>query len=378
MILDVHCHYCFSRYRAADIERFAFEDPEPAAPDTPDAPPLPTDFDSCISPRVMRRPAWWLARRLLGLPAVGPELDAALEERYRPHLWTAGPIERYVLLAFDAVLDDAGRVAPLPERSEDLGSDIYTSNSLVRDVCRRHPERFLFGASVHPYRPDALAAIEAVFRAGACLLKWIPLHHNIDPADERTVAALVRCAELGLPVLVHMGEEFTLTTQRPAYRPLRMLLPVLEQLYRRGTMPTVIVAHAATPVTPWGETESHRLLLEALRGALRRAPLYADISAMTAVTKRGFLLSLARQQDLHGRLLFGSDFPVPTGVWAVRGRLGNAYPAIRACPAWPQQAALACRALGFNEIVFHRAAELLPNVDFFAGAAPLTTAATTG
>jgi len=378
MILDVHCHYCFSRYCAAGIERFAFEDPHAAPIGSPGAAPLPTDFDSCVSPRVMRRPAWWLARRLLGLPAVGPALDAALAERYRQHLWGPGPIERFVLLAFDAVLDDAGRVAPLPERGNDFGSDIYTSNSLVRDLCRRHPERFLFGASVHPYRPGALAAIEAVFRAGACLLKWIPLHHNIDLADERTGAALVRCAELGLPVLVHMGEEFTLTTQRPEYRPLRTLLPVLERLHRRGSMPTVIVAHAATPVTPWGETESYRLLLEALRGPFRRAPLYADISALTAVTKRRFLLDLACRQDLHGRLLFGSDFPVPTGVWAVRGRLGNAYPAIRACPSWPQQAALACRALGFNEIVFHRAAELLPNLDFFARAAGPTAAAAIG
>jgi hypothetical protein len=364
MILDIHCHYGFSRLRAAGIERFDFE--ARGAPRADSEAPRATDFDSCVSPRVARRPAWRVARTLLRLPEPGAALDAALAARYRPHLWTPGPIERFVLLAFDAAYDDDGRELPLPQRDDDLGGDIYTSNSLVRDACRRHPQRFLFGASVHPYRPEAPAAVEAVHRAGACLLKWIPLHQNINPADPRTIAVLRRCAALGLPLLIHMSEEFTLTTQWPEHRPLRALLPVLAELRRRGEMPIVILAHAATPVTPWGETESHELLLEAWRGEFRAAPLFADISALTAITKRRFLLSLARRQDLHARLLFGSDFPVPVGVWSLRGRLGRAYRQIRNCPSWPQQAARACRTLGFNEIVFHRAAELLPNVDFFA------------
>ena len=147
-----------------------------------------------------------------------------------------------------------------------LGSDLYTSNSLVRDLCRRHPGRFLFGASVHPYRPDAVAYVEEVFAAGACLLKWIPLHHNINMEDPRTLAVLRKLAALGLPLLVHVGEEFTLTTQRPAYRSIEPLLEVLRTLRREGGMPGVIVAHAATPVTPLGDHRPYR----ALAGGARR------------------------------------------------------------------------------------------------------------
>ena len=293
------------------------------------------------------------------------------------HLHADGPIERYVLLAFDAVHDERGGVPPLPNPGDETGSDIYTSNSLIRELCRRRPDRFLFGASVHPYRAEAGAAIEEVYRAGACLLKWLPLHHNIDVTDARTIAVFRKCAELGLPVLIHMSEEFTLTTQYPEHRSIRPLLATLRRLRRLGCMPPVIVAHVATPVTPWGDCEDYELLVEALAGEFRNAPLYADISAMAAVTKVRFLRKIVRRQDLHHKLLFGSDFPVPTGVWPLRRDLGNAYHAIRAVRSWPQRAALACRTIGFNEIVFHRAAMLLPNVEHFASSRALPRAAST-
>jgi mannonate dehydratase len=259
-------------------------------------------------------------------------------------------------------------VLPLPNAGAQSGSDIYTSNSLIRALCRTHPRRFLFGASVHPYRPDALAAIDEVFRAGACLIKWLPLHHNIDAADARTRAALRKCAALGLPVLIHMSEEFTLTTQCPQHRSIRPLLATLRHLKREDCMPPVIVAHVATPVTPWGDRDDYELLIEALMGEFRDAPLYADISALLAVTKARFLRAIALRQDLHHKLLFGSDFPVPVGVWALRRRLGRAYRELRGIRSWPQQAARACQTLGLNEIVFHRAATLLPNVRHFAEA----------
>ncbi len=363
MIIDVHCHYTLTRRPATVADRFSFE---PAPADGPCARPRPTDFDSCVSPRALRRWTWRVARRCLGLPAIDGELDRWLGAEYDRQLDGSGPIERYVLLAFDAVHGDDGHCPALPQLREELGNDIYTSNSLVRDLCRRSPERFLFGASVHPYRADAVACVDEVFAAGACLLKWLPLHQNIDLADPRTLAVLHRCAALGLPALVHCGDEFTLATQRPAQRPVGRLLETLRQLRREGAMPCTIVAHAATPVSPFGDRESHCVLLEALRGEFADAPLYADISALATWVKTGFLRRLARTQELHHKLLFGSDFPIPPLLHRLRRDLGSSYGRLRAIASWPQRAAEVCRALGFNEIVLHRAAELLPNMDFFA------------
>jgi hypothetical protein len=387
MIIDVHCHHTFTRLRAGVTDRFSFE-PAPTADAPPDR-PRPTDYDSCVSDRALRRPAWRIARWGLRLPPPAEarpasvpdgwtELDRALAQRYEAHLFATGPIERFVLLAFDAVHDDEGRCPPLPVPGDPFGSDIYTSNSLIRDLCRRFPQRFLFGASVHPYRRDAVQCVEEVFAAGACLLKWIPLHHNIDFADPRTVTVLRKCAALGLPLLVHCGDEYSLVTQRPQYRSVRPLLAALRVLRRQDALPCVIVAHAATPVPPLGDRDSHRALLEALRGEFADAPLYSDIAALTAWPKVGYLRRLLRMPELHAHLLFGTDFPVPTGLRRLRRDLGQNYARLAAIRSWPQRAAAACRVLGFNEIVFHRAAELLPNVDYFARRACVAAAPACG
>ncbi len=356
MVIDAHCHYVLSRCPIQPHERFAFELP---AADPAD----PTHWDSCMAPRAFWRPALLGLRWLLALPLnlpPGEELDGRLSEVFDHHLLAPGPIARYVLLAFDAYHAADGTRPPLPTELRHLGSDIYTSNSLVRALCQARPERFLFGASVHPYRPDALDALDEVARAGACLLKWLPLHQNIDVTDPRALEMLRRCGELGLPLLVHYSEEAALATNHPEWRAVDPLLSVLRKLLRStGTIPTVIVAHAATRVWPWGDPSSHEALLAALTGDFADQPLYADISALTAPTKTGYLKYLAQRQELHHKLIFGTDFPIPPAVWRVRRELGREYAEIAREPSWTQQIARTVRAVGYNEIVLYNAERIL-------------------
>ena len=49
----------------------------------------------------------------------------------------------------------------------------------------------------------------------------------------------------------------------------------------------------------------------------------------------------------------------------LRGDLGEAFAGIAAIESWPQRALAIFRHMGFNEIVFHRAGELLANVGHF-------------
>ncbi len=360
MIIDIHCHYTFTQLPLSTGERFSFE---PA-----DEPGFRGAFDSCISPRAFRRMSFRAMRRYLHVGHDDSQIDARLADFYGRHLAGAGPVRRWVLLAFDAYHDSRGERPPLPRRAGDRGSDIYTSNSLIRATCQRHPERFLFGASVHPYRADALACLDEVFAAGACLLKLIPLHQNVDARDERTIAFLAHCAELGLPVLLHYGPEFTLTSHDRALGELPPLLDVLRHLHSSGSMPTTIIPHLATPVNPAGPWRNYNALVDALTGSLADAPLYGDVSALCSWGKVWSLRQIARRQELHHRLLFGSDFPIPPAAAWLRWRLGSAWQRISEHESWSNQAAEICRCMGFNETVLHRAAELLPNVDFFTRA----------
>jgi hypothetical protein len=365
VIVDLHCHCVFTARPAVEQPRFSFEpvrqaEGEPA-------------WDAAVSPRASR---WWTSRvlqRMLGLDwrlDRGRELDAALERVYERHLHGPGPIERFVLLAFDWYHDDSGAAPPLARDAQERASDLYTSNTLVASVCRRRPDRFLFGASVHPYRRDAIECVEEVSAAGACLLKWLPLHQNIDVMDPRAVDVLRKCAELDLPVLVHYGPEFSLATNHPEFESVTPLLDVLRRLRRENRLPTVIVAHVATPVLPWGIRRSFDVMIEALLGEFAAAPLYADLAAITAYGKVRFMKELARRPELHPKLLFGSDFPIPIAWPRVRGGLGRDGPRIRANGSWPQQMVQVLRRYGFNEIVFHRGAELL-SVPAPAAASPV-------
>lgn len=363
MIIDLHCHYTFTALAPDASPRFAFE--TPGAND-------PTAYDSCVSPRSLGRASWQAMRRALRLPPPGPALDAHLADFYAEHLAADGPVDRCVLLAFDAYHDDEGRRPPLPRRPRDVGNDIYTSNSLVRSACIARPDHYLFGASIHPYRRDALAAVDEVFGAGACLLKLIPLHQNVDMRDARTIALLRRCAELGLPVLLHFGPEFTLRTNCAAHGELPPLLQTLRELRRTGAMPTTIIAHVATPVMPWGPWRHYRTLLDALTGEFADAPLYADISALLSWGKVWSLRTLARRQDLHAKLLFGSDFPVVMATAWLHWRFWRAWPRLSASGAAPQRYCRIFREAGFGEIIHRRAARLLPNIDFFRSGASAT------
>src|SRR5262249_24888987 len=212
MIIDVHCHYVFSqRLASSDIERFSFE---PAGRNGQPA------FDSFVSPRNTKRMSWRTFQWLLGIRPThppGPQLDAQIERMFQRHVLGSQTIDRFVLLAFDEYHDRDGRRPPPPTQRGQLGSDMYTSNSLVRAACLAHSARCLFGASLHPYRENATACVEEVFAAGATLIKWLPLNQNIDVTDPRTIDFLRCCARLGLPILAHYGAEFTLSTQHPQF-----------------------------------------------------------------------------------------------------------------------------------------------------------------
>lgn len=363
MIVDVHCHVGFSARRAAaDIARFSFESHGAAGS---------SGYDSYLSPRVSGRVAWFFVRRWLGVDhrlERGPALDAQIEAVHQRQWAATQGVDRLVLLAFDEYHNDGGCPIGMADRGQRVGSDLYVSNSLVRAMCAARPDRFLFGASIHPYRvfdgPDgrrnADDLLTEVAAAGAVLVKWLPVHQNVRADDPRTIAFLRRAAELRLPLLIHYGGEMSLSSQHREFENPVPLLRVLRGLRREGKMPVVMVAHAATPSFIWQSTAGHRALLDALMGEFADAPLYAEISALSALGRTRWLRRLARRRELHHKLVWGSDYPVPVIVRAFWRSLDRrTRSGIAALPSWIDRSLYLARALGFEEDVFTRAAKLL-------------------
>ena len=138
------------------------------------------------------------------------------------------------------------------------------------------------------------------------------------------------------------------------------MLNVLRHLREDGAMPTVIVAHVATPSFVWQRRAGHDALVEALLGEFRDAPLYADISALAACGRTVWLRRLAERTELHRKLVWGSDYPIPILLRPFRGRIDRrARRQIAALPAWIERDIRLKRCLGYGEQVFTQAASLL-------------------
>src|SRR5439155_14907713 len=136
----------------------------------------------------------------LGLPSQdGEVLERALEARTAETVRQTRGLDGAVLLAFDAVYTPDGA-------RDDARTHLYVSNDYTAEVCGRHPHLY-FGASVHPYRKDAVAELERCVGKGAVLLKWLPVTQDFDMADSRCLPFYEALAHFRLPLLCHTGGE---------------------------------------------------------------------------------------------------------------------------------------------------------------------------
>jgi mannonate dehydratase len=220
---------------------------------------------------------------------------------------------RLMLLAFDYAYDADGR--RLTE-----GSGFHVPNSYARDVARRHPGRLEWTASIHPYRKDAVSALKDAVRDGARAVKWLPPSMNIDPASPRCDAFYEALARLDLPLLSHAGLERAVHVPdaQKLGNPLR-----LRRALDHGVR--VIVAHCASmgdgedldAGAGASRVENFELFARLMEEPRYENRLYGDISAMTQMNRIGPALdAVLERDDWHGRLINGSDYPLP-GVFTL-------------------------------------------------------------
>lgn len=248
-----------------------------------------------------------------------------------------------VILAHDHVYDERGRVM------EDADS-IYVPNEYVLTLAREHAE-FLSAVSIHPARPDAFEELERCLAAGAVMMKCLPNCQNIDCNDARYTRFWERMAEAELPLLAHTGGEHTLPVVRSDLADPRTLnLPL-----QCGV--TVIAAHCGTKS---GLTDPE--YFHVFVAMTERYPnLYGDTSAFN-VPIRGRHVPECLREPLAGRMLHGSDVPVPVmGHWAwLKGFIG--WNDFRRCEKMSnviEKDYQLKRAMGFPDATFTRIHDLL-------------------
>ncbi len=187
-----------------------------------------------ISPKMLNS---WLFRFLLWKHELSPDHPREANRKYvddlLTELRTSRQVDQAVLLAMDGVYDGSGEL-------DQAHTDFLVSNDYLFEVVQAHPDDFLAGVSINPQRKDAVEEVHRCADAGAALVKVLPNAQQFDPADRRYTAFYRALAARKLPLLSHVGYEFSLMgTDQSAGDPARLTLALEEGV-------TVIAAHACS------------------------------------------------------------------------------------------------------------------------------------
>ena len=251
-------------------------------------------------------------------------------------------IDRAVVLAMDDAYDRQGR--PSGDRRRLIVENDYVARFAAS------AESVLFGASVHPYRKDALAELQRVADAGACLVKWIPSAQRIRLDDPLCTPFYEVLARLRMPLLVHTGKEHVCSHLRNSWNDPALLRYPLD----RGV--TVIAAHCGTRMFVHERCRFNAFC----RMALEYERLYGDLAAFGIPTRIRPLRKLQEDPDLSAKVLYGSDFPIFTMERWFRFSIGaEAVHEIRRETNPLQKAYLLMKKMSVPEAVFTRAGDVL-------------------
>lgn len=214
---------------------------------------------------------------------------------------------RFMLMAFDRTHDLDGRA--INEKSA-----FHVPNAYAAKIARELPARFMWTASIHPYRQDAATEVARVVKDGAVAVKWLPPAMGIDPASTKCDAFYDAMAKFDLPLITHGGEEKAV---EGAHQAANGNVLKLRRPLERGVR--VIVAHCAglgdDIDLDAGENgprvEAFQLFERLMATKAFEGRLFGDISATPQVNRFGTFERIVRHRDWDGRLLNGSDYPLP-------------------------------------------------------------------
>jgi len=214
---------------------------------------------------------------------------------------------KYRILAFDKHYNANGTV------NLDK-TNMYLPNRYVVELARMHPDIFLPVISVHPYRPDAIEELEKWGKEGMKYIKWLPNAMGIDPANPAIEPFYKKMAEYRMILLTHAGEEQAVEADEDQRwgNPLLLRKP-LEYGLR------VIIAHAASlgrcddlDSRDAKKVDCFELFLRLMDESKYVGLLFGEISAMLQFNRMPFpFTTILKRQDLHLRLVNGSDYPLP-------------------------------------------------------------------
>lgn len=250
---------------------------------------------------------------------------------------------KHRMLAFDKHYRPDGTFHP--EKTE-----FYVPNEYVFDLAQRYPDTFLPTMSVHPYRPDALEELQKWAARGGRVVKWLPNAMGMNPSDPKCDPFYRKMKELNVVLLSHGGEEKAVEAEEDQKLGNPLLL---RRALDHGVK--VIVAHCAGLGTnedldsPGRERRPNfDFFLRLMDDKKYEGLVFGEVSAMTQFNRIGApLTTILQREDLHPRLVNGSDYPLPAINLLIRTK-----PLMKAGYITADQRALIKEIYDFNPLLF--------------------------
>lgn len=284
--------------------------------------------------------AMMLATGMRGAAAHGRE-DAAYADFVATTVDSARELDYACLFAMDGAYTPQGEPRP-------ADSHLVVPNAHLFEVCRKSP-KLLPVISINPDRPDALAELER-WGPMAVALKWLAPLQKFELDAVRHGRFLDALRALELPVIVHSGCEHTFPGMDQ-----RLGNPALyEPLLKRGI--PVVFSHCGTGSFMHPGYDYSR---EFGRMLERYDHAFGDTSAFCSLVRYQQVRRFKVERYI-GRLLHGSDFPIPSSaVYFLRDLGFDAIARLQGNRNVLDRDVLTKRAMGMPEETFTTAGGLL-------------------
>ena len=211
------------------------------------------------------------------------------------------------IFGVDSRLDEQGREI-------DRDNTVCAMTSDVLEVAAKHPKQFIPFMSINPRRSNALDLIDEYVAQGCRGAKFLQNYWGVNLNDERFIPYYEKLKSHNLPLIIHIGSEYSINSNALYERTNMLQLPL-------KTGVTIIAAHMGLgrinhklcfwrnlSKNPKYFDEDYFAILEMLQ---QHDNLYADISAILVPLRARALRHLSQQTGIHHKLLFGTDYPVP-------------------------------------------------------------------
>ena len=226
---------------------------------------------------------------------------------------TSKYLNKSVVLPVDAIVSPKGKVLEYDKTVCSSSDDVY-------ELYKKFPNEVIPFFSINPNRVDALDLIDKYVALGFKGAKFLQNYWDIDINNKQYIPYFEKIKSYDLPIIIHTGSEHAVKSntmyEKIEVANLAIKLGCKVVLAHFGV--NMVMEQKLNKITNNFSFDNQKFgedYFKTLDYLEKNENVYADLSAMIMCFRSKTIEDLAKnQKQIHHKLLFGSDYPVPFSV----------------------------------------------------------------